>query len=397
MQRMAGGAQERIPFNSEVFRWARHRVHGDIEDIARRINVSPDRLAEWEAGDRSPTVKQARRLADIYDRPFLEFLSKEIPHVPATELVPDFRFHRGGTPGQELAALEEVQRWAEEQRLNALDLLEIIGDDPPKFPAHLFSSVDNDVEPVADKVRDAIQFSIEKQLAIRSDKRDQFPNFLRHKFEEMGVLVLRQNGLTKLRTRGICLFAEPLPIIVYGGEAPSAQAFTLSHELGHILLRQSAISGPPRFGKAKGLKQIEAWCNRFAAAFLMPKKAIVRDMGGEKAPRDEIGERELRSLANRYAVSRHAMLIRLVALGFVKPAFYWFVKRPEFIKEEEEYTGGGRSKYYGQRYRSSRGDFYTGLVIEAWNSGRITNHNAAEFMGIKSLSHLYDIRNHFGD
>ncbi|WP_168247537.1 MULTISPECIES: XRE family transcriptional regulator [unclassified Mesorhizobium] len=394
---MAGGAQERIPFNSEVFRWARNRVHGDIKEIARRINVSPDRLAEWESGDRSPTVKQARRLADIYDRPFLEFFSKEIPHVPPTELVPDFRFHSGGTPGQELAALEEVQRWAEEQRLNALDLLEIIGDEPPKFPSDLYSSVNDDVESIAEKVRDTIKFSVERQLSIRSDQRDQFPNFLRRKFEEIGVLVLRMNGITRLRTRGICLFAEPLPIIVYGGEAPSAQAFTLSHELAHILLRQSAISGPPRFGGAKGLKQIEAWCNRFAAAFLMPKKAIEKEMGGLKAPMDEIGEKELRSMANRYAVSRHAMLIRLVALGFVKPAFYWFVKRPEFIKEEEEYVGGGRPKYYGQRYRSSRGDFYTGLVIEAWNSGRITNHNAAEFMGIKSLSHLYDIRNHFGD
>jgi hypothetical protein len=34
--------------------------------------------------------------------------------------------------------------------------------------------------------------------------------------------------------------------------------------------------------------------------------------------------------------------------------------------------------------------------MEAWGTDRITNHNAAEFMGIKNLRHLNDIRQHFG-
>jgi hypothetical protein len=39
---------------------------------------------------------------------------------------------------------------------------------------------------------------------------------------------------------------------------------------------------------------------------------------------------------------------------------------------------------------------YTGLVLEAWSSGIITNHNAAEFMGIKNIAHLEEIRSRFG-
>lgn len=111
---------------------------------------------------------------------------------------------------------------------------------------------------------------------------------------------------------------------------------------------------------------------------------------------DAIDDDHLGQLSNRYAVSRHAMLIRLVNLGYVKPTYYWFTKRPQFLREEEDFEPRGRPPYYGSRYRSSRGDFYTGLVLEAWTSGRITNHNAAEFMGIKNLSHLNDIRTHFG-
>jgi len=35
------------------------------------------------------------------------------------------------------------------------------------------------------------------------------------------------------------------------------------------------------------------------------------------------------------------------------------------------------------------------LVIGALNAGKITNPNAAEFMGIKNLAHLHDIREKF--
>jgi Zn-dependent peptidase ImmA (M78 family) len=115
-------------------------------------------------------------------------------------------------------------------------------------------------------------------------------------------------------------------------------------------------------------------------------------------PADRYDDVKLKRAARKMSVSEHAMLIRLVHLGYVAPAYYWKVKRPEFDHQEETYKGGGRSDYYGSRYRNQQGDLYTGLVLEAWATGRITNHNAAEFMGItgQTLRHLAEIRNHFG-
>ena len=89
------------------------------------------------------------------------------------------------------------------------------------------------------------------------------------------------------------------------------------------------------------------------------------------------------------------MLVRLVNLGYVRASFYWSIRREEFLAEESQYKSRGRSKYYGSRYRTSRGDLYTGLVLEAWSNGMITNHSAAEFMGIKNLAHLDAIRERF--
>lgn len=100
-------------------------------------------------------------------------------------------------------------------------------------------------------------------------------------------------------------------------------------------------------------------------------------------------------MASAFCVSRHAALVRLIELGYVSERFYWETKRAQFIEQENAFKGGGRAEYYGSRYRSSRGDLYTGLVLEAWSNGIITNHNAAEFMGIKNLAHLDDIRNRF--
>jgi hypothetical protein len=114
------------------------------------------------------------------------------------------------------------------------------------------------------------------------------------------------------------------------------------------------------------------------------------------APPDEISDRDLAAYARIFSVSRHAMLIRLVHLGYVKESFYWNDKKSQFDSEEANYKQFGRAEYYGTRYRNVLGDLYTGLVLQAWSSGRITNHSAAEFMGIRNFSHLYDIREHFG-
>jgi hypothetical protein len=84
-----------------------------------------------------------------------------------------------------------------------------------------------------------------------------------------------------------------------------------------------------------------------------------------------------------------------VHLRYVAAKYYWEVKKPQFDKVEREYKRFGRATYYGSRYKSQLGKLYTGLVLEAWSSGRLTNHNAAEFMGIKNFKHLHDIRDNF--
>jgi len=62
-----------MPINRDVLRWARERIQLSYDDAAEGAGVKPQQIEEWESGPRVPTVRQARKLAQVYDRPFLEF------------------------------------------------------------------------------------------------------------------------------------------------------------------------------------------------------------------------------------------------------------------------------------------------------------------------------------
>jgi Zn-dependent peptidase ImmA (M78 family) len=395
---MVAAAKKRreMPINRDVLKWARERIRLTYADAAQGARVKPKQVQEWESGLAVPTVKQARRLAQVYDRPFLEFFSKRRPSLKEPELIPDFRMHREAEPPKERYELILIQSEAEEIRLNALDLFELLDEEPPQLPNTLYASADENADVVAARAREIIGISIEEQLGLKPADRDDFAKILRTKFEAIGILVTKNSALAHFDARGMCVFASSLPVIVFSSEAPSAQAFTLAHELGHIVLRQSAISGSPGSATTPYAKKIENWCNAFASAFLVPNHALARIMAKPQRPMNAISDETLNDLARTFAVSRHAMLIRLVNLGYVESKYYWGVKRAQFLEEEKGYKSRGRAKYYGSRYRSSRGDLYTGLVIEAWSNGLITNHSAAEFMGIKNFAHLDAIRDRFG-
>lgn len=389
----AAAKRERPIYNPVVLRWARERRGLEVEFVAEKLHQSADRIRAWENASEVPTVNQARMLADLYERAFVEFFLDHPPDVKESALVPDFRSHRGVVVPREVVALKDIQYWAQAQRENALDLFDEVGDEVPSFPEILFCTTAADPEDVARLSRERMEFTIETQFSLKTVELNRFPGILRNYIERLGVLTLKNTALRDVGARGMCIAEFPLPVIVFGNEAPTAQAFTLAHELGHIALHQSGIIAPLSSSSAS----VENWCDRFAAAFLMPRAAVFQRAGAVPAqPAPYISDSTLNELARVFRVSPHAMLIRLIHLGYVVPAYYWSVKKQQFEQQEAEFKSFGRSEYYGTRYRNALGELYTGLVMEAWSNGRITNHNAAQYMGIKNLQHLNDIRDHFG-
>lgn len=157
---------------------------------------------------------------------------------------------------------------------------------------------------------------------------------------------MKNSGLAAFGARGMCLFATPLPVLVYSKEAPTAQAFTLAHELAHVVLKQSGISGP--IGSAPNkthARQIEDWCDGFAGAFLMPKDEVGRILYPVPSQRQSrIDDASIAMVANNFCVSRHAALVRLVELGYVDEGFYWRVRvcAGRHRRDQRDHAGGQR-------------------------------------------------------
>ncbi|MDQ3695477.1 MAG: XRE family transcriptional regulator [Chloroflexota bacterium] len=383
-----------IGINPTVLKWAREWRGKTVEEAASKVKKKPSDIVNWEQNVGSPTVNQARTLAQFYDRPFLEFFLDAPPQIAIPQLVPDYRMHAGVKPRGDDRDLQFIQQWADTKRTDALDLYVGLGIDPPEIPKPLFTTLDASPERAAALSREAMTFPLHEQIKLTKADARLLPTILRAKLEGLGVLTLRRPDLRQFNARGICLALFPLPVIVVQNEAPTGQAFTLIHEFAHILLGQSGITGERT--RESDRKPIEAWCDRFAAAFLMPTEQITAFVGPTPSrPSTKVPDAELERLADIFRVSPHAVLIRLVQLGYVQASYYWDVKKPQFDNDEREFKSFGRARYYSVRYRSEHGDLYTGLVLEAWSSGRITNHHAAEYLGIKNIDHLEDIRADF--
>src|SRR5437667_357051 len=79
----------RPQLNPGMLRWAREWRGRTLEEAARRVQKTPADIEAWEKEPGGPTVRQARELADLYDRSFLEFFRQRPPQLAEPELVPD--------------------------------------------------------------------------------------------------------------------------------------------------------------------------------------------------------------------------------------------------------------------------------------------------------------------
>lgn len=391
---------QKLPYNGEMLRWAREWRGRTAEEAAHRVSVPVERLIAWEdVGDADfPTVRQARELADLYGREFLEFFYDEKPEIKESGLIPDYRLHKDADDPRSNREILEIQHWAEIQRINALELYDDLKETPSPFPADLKATIADSVEGFAEQARTALSFSFAAQRSLKYKDRQDLPNILRGRMDDFGILVLRENALAKFGVSGLTIVQFPLPIIVFAAEAPARSVFTLMHEFAHIVLRESAISGLER--SRDGVtreRQVERWCDKFAAAFLSPKSAV-EDLRGlpPAVPAKFIDDMTLAAIANHFKVSQHAMLIRLVDLGYVSPDYYWGVKRPQFLADEAKWKNKGIAKVWASRVWNQVGLLYTGLVLEALGTGKIRPHQAQALFGVSNPAHLAAIRQEFG-
>ncbi|WFR67696.1 ImmA/IrrE family metallo-endopeptidase [Curtobacterium flaccumfaciens] len=212
-----------------------------------------------------------------------------------------------------------------------------------------FASVGDPIEPVAERIRDAIGFGMERRSAFKSWAAA-FRQLI-DLIEDAGVLV-SVNGIVGVNTHrvldpdefgGFALVDEYAPLIfVNAADTRAAQIFTIVHELAHIAAGESALSdaGVDR----PDHDEHERWCNRVAAEILVPRATL------PGAFRGVADTAELQRPAALYRVSTLVLLSRLHDTQLIG----WDEYRARYRDELSRVREFARKAKEG----SSGGDFY---------------------------------------
>lgn len=110
---------------------------------------------------------------------------------------------------------------------------------------------------------------------------------------------------------GISAWTDEIPVIaVRFQDDLLRQRFTISHELGHILLK---------IHEKNDSKTREKLCHIFAGAFLLPERVIKAELGSN---RNKIALWELKKIKGIYGISIQAIMARARHLGIISDHTY---------------------------------------------------------------------------
>jgi Zn-dependent peptidase ImmA (M78 family)/transcriptional regulator with XRE-family HTH domain len=362
----------RVPIDGDMAAWARKRCHLEIDDAANLLKCDAALLQQIETGAQQPTAGLFRAMAEKYMLPEATLLGL----APAEDrpLPKDFRSFEGAPVRLSYQTIKAVR--VVQARQEALARLAEIDEsiEPPTLPSISLSS---DPEVEGAKYRRAFGFDVPTQIATTAQKA-----FVRWRtmVEQLGVSVYVE-PLGDDTSRGVSDNFNGFPAIIIDQREKfhGARLFTLFHELAHHFVGQVGISN------LKNANGVERFCNRFAAAFLMPRDAVALVLPnagpGKPAPTIEDLDRAARGLS----VTISQMALRMEDLGYAGAGYYKNVKAALSVSKK---SGGPEYRY---TYLSQYGDHLPRRVLGALDAGLISTVEAARAMNT-SPAHFDDIR-----
>ena len=218
---------------------------------------------------------------------------------------------------------------------------------------------------------------------------------LRKAIERIGIVVF-SNGVVGLNNhrpldpeefRGFVL-CDPLAPVVFLNDADtkSARIFTLAHELVHVWLGQDGVFNLEKMMPAT--QEIERYCNRVAAEFLIPGYKLTERWGEASAT-----AKPFHTISKWFKVSPVVAARRALDLSLItKAEFFQFYEqdRADWLarKAEDRKKSSGGNFYATQNVRLGRR--FSSAVVRAAREGRILYQDAFRLTGMKGETfHAY--------
>jgi Zn-dependent peptidase ImmA (M78 family)/transcriptional regulator with XRE-family HTH domain len=384
--------------NPKVLRWARETAGLTVAEAAEKLGLKDtakasavQKLQALEDGKRDLAQTTLQKAASLYRRPLIAFYLAEPP--TRGDRGEDFRSSKT-TTARENGTLDALLRDVRARQQMVREVLE----DADEFEPRAFvgsARVGDGPAKVAASIRTALGVSEEQQR--HSKDAVALFSVLRAATERTGVYVLLLGDVGSHHSdigedvfRGFALADDLAPFVVINdNDAGAARSFTLMHELGHIWLGASGVSGPLRDVPDN---VIERFCNDMASEFLLPPDAIPDCSGLLSAPLNDVTG-VIQSLAATWNVSEPAVAYRFAKEGWIErqvasTLFAVFAERwrqeKQRRRDNRQLDDMGPGYYTLRRYRLGAG--LLGVVRRALQEETLTHTRAAKILGVGPAS-----------
>jgi Zn-dependent peptidase ImmA (M78 family)/transcriptional regulator with XRE-family HTH domain len=379
--------------NPEILRWARTTAGLSLEEAAHAIELKeafgssgPERLATLEAGKEEPSRSLLLRMARAYRRSLLVFYLEKPPRTG--DRGKDFRTLPGGTPPLYNPLLDALIRDIRGRQSIIRSLLE--DSETERLPFIGSATMDIPVPALAERIIKQLRFDLNEFR--RQTSFEAAFTYLRLRTEDSGIYVLLLGNLGSYHTnipvdtfRGFALADEIAPLaVINDNDAVSAWSFTALHEVAHLWLGDTGVSG-----WATGLA-IEQYCSDVAAEILLPPRELDEFARIGKTTFDQLVELVSR-FADRRNISRAMVAYRVFRTGAISRKTWgdlndrfhkdWLAHRErEALKQKDR--EGGPSYYVVKRHRIGRA--LLGLVNRSLGEGLLTYTKAGRLLGVRA-------------
>lgn len=331
-------------FGTRIYR-ARKAMGLSLRDLGERVALSHAAIKKYEDNEVAPSSDVLIRLAKALDVKVEYFFRPELFALDNIQ----YRKH-SDMPDREVdeitaRMLDQIERRVELENLFPRSRIEVFKIDLKKVRDS------DDVDSVAAHVREQWELGTEP-----------LPDLI-DIFEERGVKVFEVDNQKYPKFDGLSANINGMPIIVIGNQWPGdRQRFTLAHELGHLIL--------DRFGNITSDQ--EKWCNRFAGAFLLPKRSLISMLGQH---RSNIEPRELSLLKQEFGLSMQSILHCAEDAEIISKELYRQLR--------SEFKEKGWDKHEpGDQYPNEKTHIFEQMVFHALAEEYIGESKAAELMNI---------------
>lgn len=381
--------------NPEILTWARETAGLSLDEAGRAIRLkdahglsSAERLAALEAGNEEPSRSLIVRMSKAYRRSLLVFY---LDAPPATgDRGQDFRTVPGSEPPEYSPVLDALIRDIRGRQGIIRSLLEDLETEPLRFIGSANMSIP--ATELAGRIVQHTKFNL--QEFRHQENIDQAFSYLRSSVEDAGIFVLLLGNLGSYHTnisvdtfRGFAVADDIAPLVVINDQdARVAWSFTLLHEIVHLWLGTTGISG------ARAENNIERYCNDAASEILLPGQEN-RELSRVRAGSFDELVNSIVALARTRRISRAMVGYRLYQIGVINQrtwrelADYFrkeWLARKEVDAFEQGASEGGPNYYVVKRHRL--GKALLGLASRSIAEGLLTYTKAGQLLGVRPVN-----------